>query len=65
MFACRKTKHLASGDSGGPVFKTTTGARNTQQSEIFGVVIFKLGFNTVMCELTHKIMNELDLRPWH
>ena len=56
---------LSQGDSGGPVFKTTTKARNIQNAEIFGIVISKLGNGHILYEPTHKIMNELNLRPYH
>ncbi len=53
------------GDSGGPVFKSSTGARNTSTAEIFGIVLSSHGIARIMYEPVDKIMTELNLRPYH
>ena len=56
--------NLMGGDSGGPVFKSSTSARNISSAEVYGIVIAQFGYRGLY-EPTEKIMSELNLRPYH
>ena len=57
---------LIGGDSGGPVFKSSTGARNISTAEVFGIIIsVNERRSSITYEPVDKIMSELNLRPYH
>ena len=56
------------GDSGGPVFEGRTASRNTFTANIFGInthIATINGENLFIYEPSYKIMDELNLRPYH
>ncbi len=53
------------GDSGGPIFKLSTGARNTTTAKVFGIIILAIDNTRALYEPVDKIMSELNLRLYH
>ena len=53
------------GDSGGPVFESTTGARNTFSAKVFGIITSSSTTDEIYYQPTHKIMDELNLKSYN